>query len=387
MRPLPLDVPPLLRAGLLRAGTDAPDSCLVISIHHMVSDQRSADVVLADLAVAYAARLDGRAPGLPAAPSFAEHAERQAAAVDGPQWNRDLGYWRTQLADPPPARSLPFPLVSPQLPSLLGEDHDSVFGVELTALLDGYVRARGVTPAMVVLTCVAIVLSAWTGAERTIVGMPATRRRDLRDQDLVGFLVETLPILVETSAHADFAALLGHVRDTYVDAVTSSTPTFDAIVAALGLPPRPMASPLFTAWFNDLTQGAKAPDMPGLTVEPIPTPGFAALFELNFYLHRGRDGYRLQLVRAIDRVRADVAGELLDQCVRLLRQVLANDHTPLSEFSLVTDRAEEVWLVAERTGRRRALPPLITGAVGAERATAVSTPAGDLTYADVDRAV
>jgi acyl-coenzyme A synthetase/AMP-(fatty) acid ligase len=158
-------------------------------------------------------------------------------------------------------------------------------------------------------------------------------------------------------------------------------------LAALGLPPRPMTSPLFTAWFNDLTQGARAPDMPGLTVEPIPTPGFAALFELNFYLHRGRDGYRLQLVRAIDRVRADVAGELLDQCVRVLRQVLANDQTPLSEFSLVTDRAEEAWLAAGRTGRRRALPPSITGAVGRESAVALSTPAGDLTYAEVDRAV
>src|SRR4051812_38083740 len=106
MPPLPLDGPPLLPARPLPAGTDAPASCRVISTPHMVSDRRGADVVLADLGVASAARPDGRAPGPPAAPSFAEHAERQAAAVDGPQWNRDLGYWRTQLADPPPARSL-----------------------------------------------------------------------------------------------------------------------------------------------------------------------------------------------------------------------------------------------------------------------------------------
>lgn len=386
-QPIALDAAPLLHAALLRsAGAGSADACLVISIHHIVSDQRSADLILSDLATAYAARLDGQPPRFSPAPSFADHADAEAASRHSWRWAEDLRYWRELLHDPPEIQLLPFPLRSSPAPSFHGEAHELDLGPELSRMIDSYARAHGVTPAMLLLACIAVVQCAWTGTKRTIIGMPASRRRTDRDQDLVGFLVETLPILVDVGRQPDVAALVRHVRDRHVAALGHAAPTFDAIAEAVQLPPRLLTSPLFQVWFNDLTQGSAAPVMPGLAVSAIPTPGFAALFDLNFYLHRGALGYRLQLVRAVSLVREETAAEMLAQCRTVLDQILTDVSTAPGSLRLDTPRARAAWARSKHL-----VAPSRASATRPGRpdpaATALSTPLGEVTYAQLDHLV
>ncbi|GIJ72700.1 hypothetical protein Voc01_076170 [Virgisporangium ochraceum] len=328
--PIPLDDAPLLRAGLLTT-TDDTDGCLVLSLHHLVADQRSVDIVLADLATAYAARSAGRAPHLPPAPRFAGFAARTAGENRGTA--DDVGYWRTVLDGTPPELALPFCREADPVPSLRGGSVRRDLGAQRTASVDAYARRTAVTPAAVFMSVVATVLCAWSAQPCVVIGIPSSARRRACDDDLVGFLVDTLPIRIDTCAQQDFPSLVRHVRDRYLAAVAHSGLPFQEIVAACDRPSRPHRNPLFQVWFNDLSNAAPPPTIPGISVSGVSPPGDTALFDLNFYLtaHDGR--LRLELVHASDRVPADVAVALLGHCVDLLDRIL--DGRPVTPASPV----------------------------------------------------
>src|SRR5262249_46379152 len=65
-RAFQLDQGPLLRARLLRLGTN--EYLLCLTMHHIVSDAWSTGIFFRELAAAYNAGLHGRAPALPALP-------------------------------------------------------------------------------------------------------------------------------------------------------------------------------------------------------------------------------------------------------------------------------------------------------------------------------
>lgn len=335
-RPISLEKPPLLTAAILVAA-DAKDHCLVVSMHHIVSDLVSLDLVFRDFAQVCSSGL-GETTAEPA-PSFAEYARRAAATVAGPQWNEDLAYWRQLLADAPAEVRLPFRTRMAGPPSTRGNTRQTALGVDLTARIDELLRDRAATSAMFFIAATATVLSAWAAQPTVVLGMPAVRRRSTTDTELVGFLLSTLPVRVDVGDCPDFGALLDHVRSRCAEALDHDTPSFDAVVDALAIPTNPGQNPVFNIWVNDVSGAGGDLTVAGAEARLVHLPVTNALFELGLYLHRDTDGYRLEIVNAADRVPDFVADEVLAQCVLVVEQVTGRVDTPLSELSLVTPRA------------------------------------------------
>ena len=393
-RPLRLDSPPPLTAAVLVAASGT-ESCLALSLHHIVADQVSLDLVLDDVARGYTAALAGAEPDLGPAPSFARHAVEAAREVDGPRWRADLAYWRRTLADAPTEVALPFRGRTPAVPSLRGRSRRTSLGSTLSRRVTRLLRSRSVTAATLFLSLVSVVLSAWTGQSTVVLGMPAVRRRTAADGETVGFLLSTLPVRVDLGADpADttFAQVLDQVRARCVAALEHDTPSFDAIVEALGTPTDPSRNPVFNVWVNDVSGSAEEFRLGDLTARRVALPAQSALFELNFYLHRDADGLALELVHRVGRVPDAVAEELLEQCVTALHQVTRDVHLPLAGLSLVTPRARARGAVLDaplpRVPRRAADPTALverfaTVARSRRDAPAVVFPGGQWSYAQL----
>lgn len=374
---IPMDTPPMLRASLLTSGQT---SCLVLAMHHLIADQRSLDIIVADLATAYRTRVAGRPPDLPTAPSFARYLARQAASVDEPQWTQDLEYWRQLLGAAPRGEPVPFPVSTSTVPTLRGAVAEVLFGSVERASVDAFVRRAGVTRAVFFLAAAGLVLARWAGSARVVVGVASSRRRDDVEQDVVGLLVEPLALPVLITAEHTVGQLLHQVRDTQLDAMAHRTPTFDDILDAVRLPHEPFRPPLFRLWFNDLTQGGPMPSWPGMFVRRMPESGTAALFDLNLYVADDGDGYRIRLVHATDRVRATIAHEFLAQYAAVVRQFIEEPTRPLGTIRLPTStRPARSTAIARPV--RLALSP------NTQDRTAIVTPHGTLTYRQLDAAV
>lgn len=94
LTPFDLRKGPLLRVVLLRLADDR--HVLLLSMHHIVSDGRSLDVLTGELATCYAAELTGTEPALRPLP--VQYADFAAWQHDRPAADEGLAYWQERLA-------------------------------------------------------------------------------------------------------------------------------------------------------------------------------------------------------------------------------------------------------------------------------------------------
>src|SRR5262249_15257917 len=96
----------LLRTTVLRLAAD--QHVLLLTMHHIVSDGWSIEVLIRELAALYTARLAGRPDPLPAlAIQYADLAVWQREWLQGAVLEAELAYWRERLAGATTMLALP----------------------------------------------------------------------------------------------------------------------------------------------------------------------------------------------------------------------------------------------------------------------------------------
>jgi hypothetical protein len=105
-RAFDLSAGPLSRAALLRLG--AEDHVLLLSMHHIVSDDWSMGVFFRELSALYAAYHEGReSPLAELGVQYADYAVWQREQLAGEVLDRQLAYWKERLAGAPELLELP----------------------------------------------------------------------------------------------------------------------------------------------------------------------------------------------------------------------------------------------------------------------------------------
>ena len=100
LTPFNLSSPPLLRLTLIELGPNS--CCAVLVMHHIISDAWSMDNLVRELGLAYAALTAGETAKLPAlAIQYGDYAHWQHERLNAGEHERQLAYWREQLANPP----------------------------------------------------------------------------------------------------------------------------------------------------------------------------------------------------------------------------------------------------------------------------------------------
>lgn len=325
--PFPMDRAPLWRAGLVvdpAAGT----SWLVIALHHLVSDLRASDVMLRDLAACYEARRAGKVPQFagpaPSLLALAEHEHVVAATGED-----DLRWWQERLAGAVPYRLPPLARGSGAAAEPEPDRIDSVLlGGDA---VDRTLRERRWTPAAFFLTAVAAVVRGWQGESGpTLLGVPSVRTTRREFEDVVGFSLDSVPVPYGAASTESFAAAYATVLAGLTDGVAHGRPTFDRIVERLRLPRSGTDSPLIQVWFNDLTSASCPPALGGRPAVELDLPPAWALFDLNVYLRRVEDGYRLHVVSPAGMFHPADARALAEQIARVARAAAAAPSAAMS---------------------------------------------------------
>lgn len=211
-RPRNLDRPPLWHGCLLRLGRDR--HVLALFMHHLIFDGWSHGVLHDELVRCYRAATQGRAARLPQLHlQLGDHtsAERRQRDDGHERW------WREALRDLPPLAALPpvgGAFISTPIAALPARETDALR--RLAAAQGG-----GLNTAL--LATLLLARRPHTGDD-AIVGVTRAGRDRPRSQRVVGPLLDHLPVRVDLSRPAGFAALVGQVARAYQEALAHQLP-------------------------------------------------------------------------------------------------------------------------------------------------------------------
>jgi amino acid adenylation domain-containing protein len=248
-RPFDLERGPLFRVLLARMGEG--DFGLILSLHHIVTDGWSTGVLMREISTLYEAYAAGRESPLPDPEvQYADYAAWQRAWLSGEVLERQLAYWRAQLAGAPRLLALRTDRPRPPVRSDSAAVRRFRLPEEVSRALRSLGRREGCTLYMVLLAGFQALLSRHSGQEDVCVGTPIAGRTLREVESLIGFFTNTLVIRTDLSGSPTFRGLLSRVREATLGAYAHQDFPFARLVAELRPECGPGGMPLFQAVFE-----------------------------------------------------------------------------------------------------------------------------------------
>ncbi len=389
MRPFDLARGPLLRAALLRL--DAVRHVALLTLHHMVGDGWSIDLLVRELAALYPAFAAGLPSPLPPLPvQYADFVLWQRASLRGAELATQLAFWRGALAGAPAVLDLPSDRPRPARASGRGGVAASALAAERAEALRAVGRQAGATPFMTFLAAFYALLHRLTGEIDLVVGTPVANRRRPELEGLIGFFANTLALRAQIpglpAGEPTFAGLLAVVREAALSAYGHQDLPFERLVEELA-PERSLArTPLFQVMFLLHGTPVEEGELAGLTLAPfgsLATVERAAKFDLTLELIEGGPDLAVLLEFRRDLFDAVTAVRLLGHFTALAGALAAAPEARLADLPLLT-AAERQQLVGEWS-QAETVPRLSGTLHGVFAAQAARTPAATAVIAGTER--
>ena len=217
-----------------------------LTIHHILFDAWSLNVLIYELSTLYASFLRGRSsPFPPPALQYADFAIWQREQLQGEALNQELSYWRKQLAGLPPLSTLPSSRPRPAIPSHRGNFILMQFPHSTLAELQQLGRREGATLFMLLLALLKVLMYRWSGQEDIAIGSPLSGRERRETEGLIGLFINTLVLRTSLGGQPTFREFLAREREVALGAYAHQEVPFEKLVAELK-PERSLAyHPLF----------------------------------------------------------------------------------------------------------------------------------------------
>lgn len=225
---------PLFRLDVAQQAVDRFQ--LLLSLHHIVGDAWSVDMLWRDLVAEYRRLISGNGADAgtesadrAAFEMFAFAAEQRRQLAD-PSFDGLRQYWCGLLAGPLPMLQLPYDHQPPTTPAGRGARLGFTLSPDLSAALRQVSVQHGTTPYMTFLTIFAAFLHRYSHQDDIVIGTPVTNRPTGELQDLVGFFVNILVVRLKPQPRQGLAELLDHVKNYVLAALEKGQMPFDRLV-------------------------------------------------------------------------------------------------------------------------------------------------------------
>ncbi|MUG92221.1 amino acid adenylation domain-containing protein [Scytonema sp. UIC 10036] len=327
---------PLLQTTLLQLGQT--EYVLLFTIHHIVSDGWSVEVLIREIVTLYKAFCSGKPSPLSDLPiQYADFAIWQRQWLQG-VLAAQLAYWQQQLSGSPSVLQLPTDCPRPAIQSFRGAAQSLSLPIHLTQALKALSRQERVTLFMTLLAAFKTLLYRYTNQDDILVGAPIANRNQAEIEGLIGFFVNTLVLRTYLGDNPSFRELLGRVRKVALEAYAHQDLPFELLVEALQ-PERDLSrNPLFQVMFNMLNFAEVQIELPGLTVEPLSSSEeFASKFDLSLYASQKNETIQLKLVYNSRLFEQAQIVEMLGHFSTLLESIIANPEQPIATLPLLTE--------------------------------------------------
>ncbi len=352
-----LEQGPLLWVTLVRL--DDEDHQLLVTMHHIIADGWSLNVLIDEFSRLYAAASQGQPLALPAlAVQYADYGSWQRQWLAEGEGQRQLAYWQRQLGDEHPTLNL-----ATDHPRSAQQRHSaSRYSVRLDADLGAAIRqtaqAHQATPFVLLLAAFQSLLHRYSGQRDIRIGVPNANRGRHETQGLIGFFINTLVLRAEVDARLPFSELLTATRLAATEAQAHQDLPFEQLLEAF---PQAREQGLFQVMFNHQQRDLSAlRRLPGLLAQELPWHSREAKFDLQLHSEEDRSGrLSLSFDYADELFDASTIQRLAAHLVSLLQAVCAQPQQALGDIPLLNanEHAQQrTWSEAPCTPAQHLVP-------------------------------
>ncbi|WP_020524170.1 non-ribosomal peptide synthetase/MFS transporter [Catelliglobosispora koreensis] len=375
---------PLLRALLITIAGD--DHVLLLTMHHIISDGWSVDVMLRDLITCY------RGGDLPELPiqygDFAYHEAQDTAGL--PQ---HLEYWKQRLSGVAPLE-LPLDHPRPATQTYKGDFVELTLDARTTGRLEALSRAEGSTLFMTLLAAWQVFLSRHSGQDDFAVGVSVAGRSAPELENVIGMFINMLPMRAEVSGDPAFKDLLSRTKASVLDAFEHADVPFAKVVQELRVARDVSRSPVFQSMFvlqnYEMGRFASVAGQDETTFTWMPMELKATRFDLELHLVEVGDGLWGKLVYNTDLFTRSTVEQMTGRLTALLRSIAADPQAAVSALDIM-DVAERALVTQEWNDTALPFPNAVTlheqfeaQASRTPDAVAVTFEGASVTYAELD---
>jgi hypothetical protein len=219
-RPFDLKVGPLARFGLLRV--ENQQHCLLIVMHHIISDGWSLNLFQAELVNLYTGN-EQALPSLKAQYSdFASWQKMREPLLEG-----QIDYWRKILDSSASVLDLPVDRPRPKQRSYAGARFKTLISGELSSALQSCGNQNQATLFITLLTTLNILLARYSGKRDISIGSPVAGRNHSDFENVIGVFINTIVLRNDLSGEPSFLELLSRVREVTLDAFSNQEVPFE----------------------------------------------------------------------------------------------------------------------------------------------------------------
>ena len=390
--PFDLEHGPLLRVQLLKLADQ--EHVLLLTLHHIVSDGWSMNVLIDEFIRCYDAHERNETPQLPALPiQYSDYALWQRRWLEAGEQARQLQYWQARLGDEHPVLELPTDHPRPAMPSYQGTRHNFAIDPALAVQLRNCAQKHNVTLFMLLLGAFNVLLHRYSGQGDIRVGVPIANRNRTEVEGLIGFFVNTQVLRTELSGQTRVAELLQGIKEHALGAQAHQELPFERLVEALKLERSLSHTPLFQVMYNHqpvVADIAAVSTASGLELALVEWQGRTTQFDLTLDTYEKSGTLHAALTYASDLFDAPTIERMAQHWISLLQAMVVDGAQRIGELPML-DASEQQQLVhtwnqtAESYPTERGIHHLIEDQVQrTPNAPALVFGTTTLTYAQLD---
>jgi amino acid adenylation domain-containing protein len=382
---------------------------ILFSIHHLAVDFWSFGQLFAEIGTLYGEEIEsgGFADTRAAAGiDFGDVATREAAFVASPAAEPDWRYWGDRLAGDLPVLDLPTDRPRPALQTFRGATRFAAFDADLSQGLRSFARSLDATPFAFLCALFSAWLERITGAEDLVLGVPMANRRHADELDVVGYLINPLPLRCDYRGNPKVGRWVGDVQRSIAEMLEHQALPFPLLAGRYQPVRDPSRSPIFQALFGlhqtrpgvDAALSAIALGLPGvrtklgpLSVETVALNETRLAVDLTVNVAVIDGSYRLGASYNVDLFDAATIDRFLASYRTLVAGALVDRDACLDGLELLTQGERSQLLRSGRgpslDGAFLSVPARFAAQVAAApEALAVADEEGAWTYRELDAA-
>ena len=335
-QPFDLETGPLVRLALL-SHSDQKHSVFCV-LHHIVSDGWSRGILIREVSALYQAFSRGEPSPLPELKvQYGDFAVWQRERLQGESLEREINFWKDELAGAPPLLDLPTDRPRPPVQTYRGGAESFTFSPELSQRLKALSQKQGTTMFMLLLAAFQTLLHRYTNEDDIVVGTTIANRERSEVEPLIGFFVNMLALRTDCSGNPTFLELLNQVRETTLRAYAHQTAPFEKLVQELRPKRNQSYLPLFQAVFSFHNQPTLTEmTLAGLTLSVPQREVTTTQIDLLLDLNEGAEGLQGAVQYNADLFDQTTILRVIEHLGNLLEAIVAEPEQRLSDLQMLT---------------------------------------------------